>query len=264
MSVAERLGLKIGSRNIKLPSNGIFGGPQEVTVRPFVTIDEKFIAGIDEYTGEKSIQNLAKNVVTNAPLNIDDLLDADILFITMIAKCLTYSDIVQTQYLCGQCGTANDKTVNLFDFETKLLQDRSFTTILPKSGLEITYEILTIGKKNKIETEMNQKYQLMNKTVDLSELEVRQLASAITGIKKDGEEVEVTLDEKFEVINTLLTKADMEKWADDMMEQDVNPVFDYEDICSNCGTLNKNRLAMTIDFFFTGISKVQSLPLEDF
>ena len=103
----------------------------------------------------------------------------------------------------------------------------------------------------------------MNKTVDLSELEVRQLASAITGIKKDGEEVEVTLDEKFEVINTLLTKADMEKWADDMMEQDVNPVFDYEDICTKCGTLIKNMLEMNIDIFFTVLSKVQSLPLED-
>ena len=156
MSIAEKLGLKLGTRNIRLPSNGIFGGPKEVTVRPFVTMDEKFITGIDEYTGEKSIQQLAKSVVIDPPLNIDDLLDADILFITMVAKCLTYSDIVETQYRCGQCESNNDKTINLFDFETKLLQDRSFTTTLPKSGLEITYEILTIGKKNKVATEIDE------------------------------------------------------------------------------------------------------------
>lgn len=265
MSVAEKLGLKLGTRKIVLPSNGIYGGETEVTVRPFVTRDEKYITGIDINTGEKSLQQLASSVVIDPEdLEIENLLDADLVFILLVARCLTYGDEVTAQYRCSKCGTDNTHTLNLFDHDIKLLTADEFNVKLDVSSMKITYEILTIGKRNNLEAQIRQKYNLMKKTVDDEEVEIRALATAVKQVKKGNKIVKLTPEEKYDLINNFLTKADMDQWADSIQENSVNPDFIFDGTCRACDAINNRRLVISPDFFFTRTSTLLSLPLKDY
>jgi hypothetical protein len=258
MSLADKLGIKMSSRKITLPSNGIYGGPSEVMVRPLLARDEKFIAGIEEATAESSLIELAKSVTLDE-LETENLIDSDILFILLVSKCLTYSDAVETQYNCVRCDKESEYNLQLFEYPVKLLKETSFTVELPKSNLTIKYKIMTLGEKKKIESTYRQQFILTGADPDEELINQHMVASSLISVSKDDEDIALSLTEKNELISELLTKADTDIWSADLEDNDVSPKYTYQAECSHCGTINTKEVVLTPSFFFTEALKMQSV-----
>ena len=76
------------TKEFELPSQGLFGGPKKVTVRPMTTKEEKMI-----YTARDSsfLNKIVKScIVEPADVNLDNLHSADITYLIYMIREMTF------------------------------------------------------------------------------------------------------------------------------------------------------------------------------
>lgn len=152
---------KLPTETVELPSRGLLypeGSPLAAgTVEmKYMTAKEEDILSNRNYIAKGTvIDRLLKSLITTQGVNFDELLLGDKNAIMIAARILSYGK----DYTINYDGETID--IDLTQFDTKPLDEglytkgtNSFKFILPHSGNEVTFKLLTHGDEQKIEREI--------------------------------------------------------------------------------------------------------------
>lgn len=134
-------------RTYKLPSNGIFGGPTEVSIRPMSTKEEKLLYASRDYS---FVDKIVKSCIIE-PKDIDmrKLHPNDIIFLIFMIRELTFGPTYPQTVVCPTCGTKQEIEINITDMEYYILDletlEESLTVKLPHRGDIIKLHLLSNG-----------------------------------------------------------------------------------------------------------------------
>jgi len=266
MSVLDRLMNPIG-KEITLPSNGMFGGPSTVTVRGFVTKDDKDLLLVDSEFPMGQLRQIVQNVVIKPEdLMIDKLVEADVIAILTAARIMTYGDEVELSLVCGHCGAVAEKTFSLDKLKVTNLKGapQGLKLTLKVSNVDIIYKLLTIGEQKVIEQNLRSTAQVMGDSPNISQSELRTAyAAGMIDMVNDGGELLTLspLDKKTIVEN--LPKQDAIDWASDREKYDCGHHFETNNKCKACKEKTTHILVVGYDFFYSPMRKVltDSIPI---
>lgn len=140
-------------KTFTLPSNGLFGGPKQVTLRAMTTKEEKLILT----TRDSSIfERLVKSCcVEPKDLEIDKLHTQDTYFLIYALRSITFGDNYVQNSVCPECGARQDFNINISDMETIILDtdeiEKELTCQLPINKDTLQLKLLSNGDNNRIE-----------------------------------------------------------------------------------------------------------------
>lgn len=140
-------------KTFTLPSNGLLGGPKEVTLRAMTTKEEKIILTTrDMSLFEKLIKSCC---VEPKDLNVDLLHENDIMFLVFALRSITFGDTYEQTITCPECGFKQDITVNISEMEPHILDtdniEEKLTCKLPVNGDTLQLKLLSVGDINRID-----------------------------------------------------------------------------------------------------------------
>jgi len=132
-------------RTYKLPSNGYFGGPKEVTIRPMSTKEEKILYASKDYG---FINKIVENcVVEPKDFTLDNLHESDILFLLYMIRELTFGPTYYQSGNCPDCGFKQDIEINITDMSYNILDteglEEKLTVDLPVSKDTLVITLLS-------------------------------------------------------------------------------------------------------------------------
>lgn len=134
------------TEKVTLPTMGLLDEaiPEEVTIRPISTKEEKLIYGSNN---EKALDAVIRNcVVEPSDLDIEAMTTVDKHFLLMKLRILTYGTEYHAKYKCPECDApAAEFKIDLDEFEVNYLPDdfqEPFEFELPVSGDIIGIKIL--------------------------------------------------------------------------------------------------------------------------
>ncbi len=140
-------------KTFRLPSNGLLGGPKEVTLRAMTTKEEKIILTTRDMT---VFERLIKSCcVEPKELDIGLLHENDIMFLVFALRSITFGDSYEQTITCPECGFKQDVTINISEMETNILDtdgiDEKLTCTLPVNKDTLQLKLLSTGEINKID-----------------------------------------------------------------------------------------------------------------
>lgn len=265
MSLQEKLGIKLGSKTVSLPTKGALGNPLEVTIRPYLAKDEKLISTLTANDADSILPKLAKTLVHDESFNLNKAVQLDILAILLGAKILTYGAIINSNVTCPECGHNEDITIDVstFKFDDKPFKHND-TFTFPNAKVKIDYHILTYEDELKVKStfsNMNKLFSGNNKGNDNDE--INKMAAMIDNVYGvDGKIIDdLSFMDKVDMLKELITKPDMEEWTKYINDNSVSTLFVYENACGNCGNVSEYRMITGYDFFFLGVKEAISISL---
>ena len=129
-------------RTYKLPSNGYFGGPKEVTIRPMSTREEKILyASKDTDFINKIVENC---VVEPKDFTLDNLHESDIIFLLYMIRELTFGPSYYQHVVCPDCGLKQSIEINIADMSYSILDVDNIEDLL-NIELPISKDRLTLS-----------------------------------------------------------------------------------------------------------------------
>ena len=135
------------TREFELPSQGLFGGPKKVTVRPMTTIEEKMI-----YTARDSsfLNKIVKScIVEPADVNLDNLHSADITYLLYMIREMTFGPNYKQVMQCPYCNLKQDIEIDITEMTTYLLDFEELAKLseftLPVCGDTLKIKLLSNG-----------------------------------------------------------------------------------------------------------------------
>ncbi len=140
-------------KSFKLPSNGLLGGPKEVTLRAMTTKEEKIILT----TRDMSVFDRLIKSCCVEPKDLDTglLHENDIMFLVFALRSITFGDTYHQTITCPECGFKQEIEVNISEMETEILdvegiEDRLSCT-LPVNGDILQLKLLSSGDIKRID-----------------------------------------------------------------------------------------------------------------
>lgn len=220
------------TRKFKLPSRGIFGGPEEVVVRPMTTKEEKML-----YTAKDAtfIQRIVASCVVE-PENIDTnkLHPSDITYLLYMIREMTFGPNYMQTMQCPYCNLKQDIEIDITEMTNYLLDfdemNEAFSITLPVCGDKLELKLLSQGDMEEIASTIK-KLDRQGKLKDPEGYEyVYRFASTVKTINNEEKDIKETIayiDElnlrDFDEIKKALTKV--------RIGIDTSNIR----ICKNCG-----------------------------
>lgn len=139
-------------RTYPIPSNGLFGGPKEITLRAMTTREEKILLSTRDFS---VFDRLIKSCcVEPKELDTDLLHQNDIMYLTYVLRDLTFGNTYTQEINCPECGFKQEIEVDISDMEINILnveniEDRLKVT-LPVSGDTLQLKLLSNGDNKRI------------------------------------------------------------------------------------------------------------------
>lgn len=140
-------------KTYNVPSNGVFGGPKQITLRAMTTREEKIL-----YSSRDAnfMRRLVKSCcVEPKDLDIGLLHQNDILFLTFALRELTFGNTYEQEITCPECGAHQEVEIDIADMDVSILDtkglDKKLTVKLPVNGDTLQLKLLSIGESDKIE-----------------------------------------------------------------------------------------------------------------
>ncbi len=223
-----------------------------VNLRYMTTKEEDILSNQQYIQKGNVIEKLLQALIVDN-INYDDLLLGDKDALIMAARILGYGSNYDVELVCSNCNEKRTKTIDLFtlkdaEINTDLLNElNEYEFTLPKSGVKLTFKLLTIADDKAINEELKA-IGVMNKKLN----------------KKEGDSVELTTRLK-RVIIAIDDKRDQKiirDFVDHMLAYDslafrkhlktITPTInrEIEYVCDNCDTVNQASLPMTVHFFW--------------
>jgi hypothetical protein len=129
------------TEKLELPSRGILGGPQGVTIRSMVTADEKLLLGSDDV-----IDTVLKScIIEPEDVDLGELTNTDKHFLLIKLRIISYGEEYYVEVGCTECGRRQEVRVNLEQLPIAMLADDFKEPydeiILPVTGLKIGLKV---------------------------------------------------------------------------------------------------------------------------
>lgn len=189
-------------KTFKVPSNGYFGGPKEVTLRNMTTKEEKILYNAKDYSFLEKI--ITSCCVQPKDLDINTLHPNDILYLIYVLRDLTFGNTYEQEIVCPECEHKQTVTIDIAQMEALYLDteglEEKLTVTLPVSKDIIKLKILSNNDINKITKEIKQ-LDRAGKLKDPTtyEFTLKMCESIVT---KNGEEFE-SFEEKKSYVDTM-------------------------------------------------------------
>ena len=140
-------------KTFTLPSNGLLGGPKEVTLRAMTTKEEKIILTTrDMSLFEKLIKSCC---IEPKDLDVGLLHENDIMFLVFALRSITFGDSYTQNITCPECGFKQDIEINISEMEPHILDteniEEKLSCTLPVNGDTLQLKLLSVGDINRID-----------------------------------------------------------------------------------------------------------------
>lgn len=151
--------MKTIEKTYQLPSNGIFGGPKEVTLRAMTTKEEKIIMTSRDFS---VFGRLVKSCcIEPRDLDIGLLHQNDVMYLTYALRELTFGPTYTQEVTCPECGFKQEIEVNISEMEVTVLDseelDKKLTIELPESKDTLQLKLLSSGDISRLDKQIKQK-----------------------------------------------------------------------------------------------------------
>ena len=145
--------MKTYEQSILLPSNGLFGGPKEITLRAMTTKEEKIMLMSKDFSVfEKIVKSCC---VKPKDLDIGLLHQNDILYLTYALRQITFGDDYTQESVCPECGYRQQIDVNISEMEVNYLDKddikEKLAVTLPINKDTLTLKLLSNGDVNRLD-----------------------------------------------------------------------------------------------------------------
>lgn len=177
-------------KTVTLPSNGLFGGPKEITIRAMTTKEEKILVSSKDFS---VFSRLVKSCcVEPKDLNIDLLHQSDIMYLTYALRQITFGDTYSQKVTCPECGVEQEIEVNISEMEVTVLDteniEEKLKVELPVNGDTLQLKLLSFGDNKRLEKQAKMKMAKgVIKNQDDYEFLIKLMELIVT---KNGEEFE--------------------------------------------------------------------------
>lgn len=135
------------TKEFELPSQGLFGGPKVVTVRPMTTKEEKMI-----YTARDNsfLDKIVKScIVEPANVDLNKLHTADITYLLYMIREMTFGPNYKQAMQCPYCKLKQDIEIDITEMKTYLLDFEELNKYskinLPVCGDTLKIKLLSNG-----------------------------------------------------------------------------------------------------------------------
>lgn len=189
-------------KTFTLPSNGLFGGPKEITLRAMTTQEEKIILTSKDFS---LFGRLVKSCcVEPKDLDIGLLHQNDIMYLTYALRELTFGSTYTQEAICTECGTKQDIEVDITEMEIDILDtdalDEKLSVKLPVSGDTLQLKLLSSGDISRLDKQVKNKV-TKGKILDADSYEFT-IKLMETIVSKNGEDFS-DLEDKRNYVNNL-------------------------------------------------------------
>lgn len=146
-------------KKFTLPSNGVLGGPKEVTLRAMTTKEEKIILT----TRDMSVFDRLIKSCCVEPKDLDTglLHENDIMFLVFALRSITFGDTYMQTITCPECGFKQDIEVNISEMETDILDpegiEERLSCKLPINGDILQLKLLSSGDIRRLDKQVKMK-----------------------------------------------------------------------------------------------------------
>jgi hypothetical protein len=246
---------------VELPSRGKYYpdthplyNKEVIEIRYMTAKDEDILSSQTLLRKGIAVERLLQNIVLDQSIRVNTLLIGDKNAILLAARCSGYGADYKTQVDCPKCGTTNTHTFDLNELSsTNMTEGRrelsvtetangTFITILPKSGVNAEFRLLT------------------------GEDEVKLTKTAQRRRKNDLPDTAITEQLKIAIVsvNNETDKRIIEQFVDNMpafdsryfraLYADIMPTIDLIQsfVCNECGSDEEVEVPFTADFFWPG------------
>lgn len=189
-------------KTFTLPSNGLFGGPKEITLRAMTTKEEKIIMTTKDFS---VFDRLVKSCCIE-PKELDTglLHQNDIMYLIYALRSITFGNTYFQEITCPECGFKQEIEVDISEMEVNVLDidslDEKLTVNLPVNKDVLQLKILSSGDIKRIDKQIKVK-SAKGKLQDPESYEFL-IKLMETIVNKNGEEFE-SFDEKRHYVDTL-------------------------------------------------------------
>lgn len=197
--------MKTYEKSFLLPSNGIFGGPKEITLRAMTTKEEKImLTSYDFSVFERIVKSCC---VEPKDLDINLLHQEDIMYLIYALRQITFGNEYAQESICPECGFKQQIDVDISDMELNYLDteniEEKLTVKLPVNGDALTLKLLSNGDLKRLDKTVKVK----NSQGRLQDPDSYRFTLGIMEIiaTRNGEEFK-DLDEKRNYVDTLHLK----------------------------------------------------------
>jgi hypothetical protein len=139
-------------KTYQLPSNGIFGGPKEITLRAMTTKEEKILLSTRDFN---VFDRLVKSCCVE-PKDLDTglLHQNDIMYLTYALRDLTFGNTYIQEIECPNCGFKQEIEVDISEMELSILDtdniEERLQVTLPVNGDSLQLKLLSTGDNKRI------------------------------------------------------------------------------------------------------------------
>lgn len=183
-------------KTFNVPSNGLFGGPKEITLRAMTTKEEKILMTTRDFS---VFDRLIKSCCVE-PKDLDTglLHQNDIMYLVYALRELTFGNTYIQEINCPECGFKQEIEVDINEMEVNILDvdsiEEQLTVTLPVNKDTLQLKILSSGDIKRIDKQIKVK-NAKGKLQDAESYEfLMKLVETI--VNKNGEEFESLEDKK--------------------------------------------------------------------
>lgn len=184
------------TKTFDLPSRGIFGGPEKVTIRPMTTKEEKMLYTAKDGTFIQKI--VASCTVDPENLDTNKLHPSDITFLLYMIREMTFGPTYKQQMQCPYCNLKQDIEIDITEMTNYLLDfdelEKEFKIELPVCGDKLELQLLSQGDMERIAATIK-KLNRQNKLKDPEGYEYTyRFASVIKTINGEERDIKEVID----------------------------------------------------------------------
>ena len=146
---------------VELPSKGQFypethalHGEDNIEIKQMTAKEEDMLTSVTLLRKGVALDRVIRSLLLDKRINPDTLLVGDRNAIILAARVSGYGNEYETKVTCPSCGTASDYSfdlnealvhngIDLTDRDIVDNQDGTFDTVLPKTGMTVTFKLLT-------------------------------------------------------------------------------------------------------------------------
>lgn len=192
-------------KQYQIPSNGLFGGPKEITLRAMTTKEEKILLSSRDFS---VFERLLKSCcIEPKDLDIGLLHQNDIMYLIYALRELTFGSTYIQEVECPECGFKQDAEIDISKMKVNILDtdniEERLVCKLPMNKDTLQLKVLSYGESNTIDRQVKA---LTNKgklqDPDSYNFTLKLMNSIVT---KNGEDFE-SEDDKKNYVNNLHLK----------------------------------------------------------
>jgi len=243
--------VELPSRGVFYPENHPLYGQEAIEIKQMTAKEEDILTSRALLKKGIALDRVLESLIRNKRINPQNMLIGDRNAILIAARVSGYGNDYETQITCPACSVKqqfsfdlNDTRVyhgeNIHELEIVNHEDGTFTTSLPKTGLNVKFRLLT-GLEEKNMLDLSEKQRKKNKSDNLI---TRQLKNLIVAVNEyDSPEAIQYCVDNLPSMDSRHLRAAYKLAAPNV---DLSQYFE----CENCPHEQEMEVPLTADFFW--------------